>query len=67
MSNETIASIARELVNAMLLRAKSRAAEDTRRVLELQTELCAAVRSEAADRLVDAHDKLASVILDRKD
>jgi hypothetical protein len=49
MSDETIAPIARELANAMLMRARTRSAEDSRRVLELQTALCDAVRNEAEE------------------
>lgn len=46
MSDEHIAMIARELASAMVTRARTRLAEDQKKVLELQTSLCVAVREE---------------------
>jgi hypothetical protein len=46
MSDESIASIARDLARAMMQRARSRTAEDQKLVLELQTLLCAEVVEE---------------------
>jgi hypothetical protein len=55
MSDEVIAAIARDLAEAMTLRARTRHADDNKLVLDLQTRLCAAVRAE----LEQANDDLA--------
>lgn len=54
MSNESIAKIARELAEAMTIRARTRLPEDQKRVLSLQTQLCqewAAEREEQQEQI----------------
>lgn len=46
MSAQTVAAIARELVKAMQKRARTRAPEDLKVVLDLQTQLAAEVFAE---------------------
>jgi hypothetical protein len=46
MSDETIASIGRQLADAMVTRARTRLPDDQKKVLDLQTQLCAAVKEE---------------------
>jgi hypothetical protein len=46
MCDQIVAAIARKLIQAMQLRAKSRSPEDLRVVLRLQTELAHAVHVE---------------------
>lgn len=50
MSDKEIATLARELAAAMVTRAHSRSVEDSKRVLELQTRLCAAVLDEKIEK-----------------
>lgn len=46
MSDQSVAEIARRLVDAMLIRAKTRQPDDMKTVLALQTELAAEVAAE---------------------
>jgi hypothetical protein len=46
MSDQSVATIARELAKAMITRARTRLQEDQKTVLLLQTELCAEVAAE---------------------
>ncbi len=46
MSDQTIAAIARDLAKAMVVRARSRLADDQKVVLDLQTKLVAEVFAE---------------------
>jgi hypothetical protein len=46
MSDQSVATIARDLVKAMQVRARSRLPEDMQIVLALQTQLAAEVRAE---------------------
>jgi hypothetical protein len=54
VSNEaTIAAIGRRLAVALSFRARERSPEALRKVLEIQTELCAAVKAEATTETVE--------------
>lgn len=49
MSDEVIAGIARDLAVALVTRARTRLPEDQKKVLELQTVLCAEVYAETRE------------------
>jgi len=46
MSDQIIAAVGRNLASALMARAHSRSAEDSKAVAEYSTELCKAVQSE---------------------
>lgn len=50
MSDVVIANVARRLAAALMQRARSRNAEDTKLVALLDTELCQAVKDEAYEK-----------------
>lgn len=50
MSDVIIASIARRLAGALMQRARSRSADDTKLVAQLDTELCQAVKAEEYEK-----------------
>lgn len=50
MSDVVIASIARRLAEALMQRARSRSADDTKLVAQLDTELCQAVKAETYEK-----------------
>ena len=58
MSDQTVAEIARRLIRAMQLRAKTRHQDDQKAVLGLQTELAAAINAEITDVEVEARRSL---------
>lgn len=49
MTDAILANIARQLAEALQARAHSRSIDDTKRVAELHTVLCKAVRDEAGE------------------
>ena len=49
MSDKSVAVIARKLAEAMMIRARTRLADDQKLVLDLQTQLCIAVREKEQD------------------
>ena len=50
MSDQSVAALARKLVEAMEVRARTRTPEDLKVVLDLQTQLAAEVRAEAMEK-----------------